>query len=141
MKTTTIILLLQASALAHVGLAAAGLTMPRIVNLPAHVAGLPEFIRRLFWVYYSFIALFVVSFGGLTFLFAAELAGGSPLARGVCIFLAVFWTIRLLVAAFVFDVKPYLKTKALRVGYHATNFVFVMLPVVYLLAACLGGRQ
>ena len=63
---------------------------------------LPEFIRRLFWAYYGFIALCLISFSVISFAFADTLAAGSSLARAVCAFFAVFWTLRLLVATFVF---------------------------------------
>jgi hypothetical protein len=99
------------------------------------VAVLPPFIRRLFWVYYAFIGLCLVGFGLLTLIFAETLAGGSALARAVSLFLAVFWTLRFIAAAFVFDVSPYLATRRLRLGYQATNIVFVYLPVVYAWAA------
>ena len=105
---TNLILLLQIAAVMHVGLIAAGVMMPGAVKLRQHVATLPPFIGRLFWVYYGFIALFLVSFGALSFFLAAELASGTALARAVCGFLTLFWTLRLFVAAFVFDVKPYL---------------------------------
>src|SRR5262249_2216137 len=97
-------------------------------------------LRQLFWVYYTFIGLLLVSFGTLTFLFANEMAAGEPLARAVCILLSVFWTVRLIVAAFVFDVRPYLTGRFYRIGYHATNTVFVYLVAVYVLAACKGGH-
>src|SRR5437879_4000807 len=73
MKTTTLTLLLQIAGLLHLGLLCAGLMMPGVVNLRAHLAALPAFIRRLFWVYYSFIGLCLVSFGCLTFALAAAL--------------------------------------------------------------------
>src|SRR5664279_2384127 len=63
MKTSTITLLLQIAAILHLGLLSAGFMMPLVVNLRAHLALLPIFIRRLFWVYYSFIGLCVVSVG------------------------------------------------------------------------------
>ena len=53
----------------------------------------------------------------------------------MCLFMATFWTLRLIAATFVFDVRPYLTNTFWRVGYHATNVVFIYLPVVYLLAA------
>lgn len=139
MKTTTLTLLLQCAGLAHLGLIAAGVMMPRVVNLRAHIAGLPEFVRRLFWVYYTFIGLCLVSFGALTFAFAEQLAGGGSLARAVCVFLAIFWTVRLYVAMFVFDLRPYLTSEWRRLGYYATNFVFGLLPVIYLAAAWKGA--
>jgi hypothetical protein len=139
MKTNTLILLLQIAGIMHIGLIAAGLLMPRAINLRAHLAALPPFIRRLYWVYYSFIGLCLVSFGALSFGLAGTLAHGGPLARAVCAFLTAFWTIRLIAATFVFDVRPYLTNGLLRLGYHATNVVFVYLPVVYAFAAWKGG--
>lgn len=115
----------------RLGLVAAGALMPRTVGLRRHLAPLPPFIRRLFWVYYVFIGLSLVSFGTLTFVFAPELAAGDPLARGLCWFLTVFWGLRLLVAAFVFDVRPYLTSWVFRAGYHVTNTAFGLLVVLY----------
>jgi hypothetical protein len=85
--------------------------------------------------HYSFIALCLVGFSVITIVFAETLASGTMLARALCIFLAVFWTLRLLVATFVFDMRPYLTSTARRVGYHAVNIVFLYLPIVYGLAA------
>lgn len=137
MNTTTLI---QLAGLTHLGLVAAGLLMPRIVNLRIHIATLPAFVGRLFWVYYTFIALCLVSFGALSMFAAPELASGTVLARAVCGFLTVFWTMRLIVATFVFDVRPYLTNGWLKVGYTLTNIVFAMLPVIYGWAAFNGGR-
>jgi len=130
-------LLLQIAGVLHVGLMCAGLLMPRVVNLRSHLAALPPFIRQLFWVYYSFIALCLASFGLITIVFADTLAAGGNLARALCAFFAVFWTVRLIAATFVFDLRPYLTSSYRRLGYQATNIVFVFLPIVYLLAACL----
>jgi len=132
-------LLLQIAGVLHLGLAAAGALMPRVVRLREHLGLLPPFIRRLFLVYYSFIALSLVGFGALSFFCAEDLAGGGMLARGVCLFLVVFWSVRLFAAAFLFDVRPYLTNGWLRLGYHATNGVFLYLLAVYVLALWKGG--
>lgn len=137
MKLTT---LLQFAALLHVGLVCAGSTMVKTVNLREHLRSLPPFIRQLFWVYFAFIGLMLVSFGTLTFLFASEMAAGQPVARGLCVLLALFWTVRLVAAAFVFDVRPYLTSGFYRLGYHATNLVFVYLVAIYVWAAWKGGN-
>ena len=131
----TLTLLLQVAGVMHLGLMSAGLLMPGVVNMRAHLAALPAFIRQLFWVYYTFIALCLVSFSVITFAFADTLAAGGTLARALCVFFAIFWTLRLLVATFVFDMRPYLTSRARRTGYHALNLAFVYLPVVYALAA------
>lgn len=132
-------LLLQLAGLLHLGLLCAGALMPRTVKLREHLAILPPFIRRLFFVYFAFIGLLLASFGLITFFFADALAAGTPLARVLCLFLFVFWTARLGVAAFVFDVGPYLTNTFYRAGYHATNVAFVYLVAVYGLAAWKGG--
>jgi hypothetical protein len=140
MNLKTLIALLEIAGVMHLGLLCAGLMMPKVVGLREHLAVLPPFIRRLYWAYYTFIALCLVGFGSLTLTLASALAGGSLLARAVCVFLAVFWTVRLFIASFVFDLTPYLTNRFRRLGYYATNLVFVYLPVVYLLAAWKGGK-
>jgi hypothetical protein len=127
--------LLQIAGVLHLGLMSAGLMMPKIVRMRWHLATLPPFIRQLFWVYYSFIGLCLVGFSVITIVFADTLAAGGTLARALCAFFAVFWTLRLVVATWVFDMEPYLTSSARRVGYHVLNLAFVYLPVVYALAA------
>jgi hypothetical protein len=128
-------LLLQIAGVLHLGLMCAGLLMPRVVKMHWHLTTLPPFIRQLFWVYYSFIALCLVSFSVITVAFADTLAAGGDLARALCAFFAVFWTLRLIAATWVFDMRPYLTSSYRRLGYHAINVVFAYLPVVYVLAA------
>jgi FtsH-binding integral membrane protein len=106
----------------------------------SHLAPLPPFIRRLFWVYYSFIGLCLVSFGTITVVLAPTLAAGGNLARALCIFFAAFWTLRLIAATFIFDMRPYLTTSYRRIGYHIINVVFIYLPIVYAWTAWKGGR-
>jgi len=130
-----LILLLQIAGVLHVGLVCAGVLMPRAVGMRGHLATLPPFIRQLFWVYYSFIALCLVSFSIITIVFADTLAAGGSLARALCAFFAVFWTLRLIAGTFVFDMRPYLTSGYHRLGYHAINIVFAYLPIVYALAA------
>lgn len=134
-------LLLQIAGVLHLGLMCAGLLMPRVVEMRLHLAKLPPFIRQLFWVYYSFIGLCLVSFCAITIAFADTLAAGSNLARALCAFFAIFWTVRLFAATFVFDMKPYLTNGFRRLGYHAINIVFAYLPIVYAWAALRGGAK
>jgi len=131
----TLTLLLQIAGALHLALMAAGLLMPRIVRMRWHLVALPPFIRQLFWVYYTFIALCLVGFSVITIAFADTLAAGGNLARALCVFFAVFWTLRLVVATWVFDMRPYLTNRTRRLGYHALNLIFAFLPVVYVLAA------
>jgi hypothetical protein len=141
MKTSTLTVLLQIAALLHIGLLCAGVSMPKAVNLRGHIASLPPFLRQLFLVYFSFIALMLIGFGALTFLFAHSMAAGEPMARALCALMTVFWGIRLIAAGFIFDVRPYLTNWFYRLGYQATNLVFVYLVAVYALAVWKGGTS
>jgi len=132
-------LALQIAGLMHLGLMCAGFMMPRVVNMREHLKALPPFLRQLFWVYYGFIGLCLASFCIITLGFAGTLAGGTPLARALCGFFAVFWLVRLFAGTFVFDLKPYLTTGWRRVGYQVINVVFAYLPAVYGWAALRGG--
>jgi len=138
MKTLT--LALEIAGLLHLGLICAGAMMPGVVGLRSHLATLPPFVRQLFWVYYLFIGLCLVSFGSITVALAPELASGGSLARAICLFFAAFWTLRLIAGTFIFDLRPYLTNPWRRLGYHAINLVFAYLPVVYVWAALKGGR-
>ena len=135
MNTIYVTVLLRLAGVLHIGLFCAGVMMPRAVQIRRHLASLPKFVRRLFWVYYTFIGLCLISFGLITFAFAQTLAVGGGLAQALCAFLSLFWMLRLLVAVFVLDVRPYLTTAWWRLGYHATNIVFALLPVLYGCAA------
>lgn len=139
MKIPMVVLLLQIAAILHLGLFWAGATMPRTVGLASHLAPLPEFIRRLFYVYFGFIALVLGAFGVMTFLYAGPMAAGDPVARGLALFMAVFWAVRLAAAVFVFDVRPYLQNIWLRLGYAGLNGVFLYLLGIYLYVGIRGG--
>src|SRR5882762_6851361 len=127
----TLTTLLQIAGLLQFGLLLAGGSMPKAVNLREHLAALPPFIRQLFWVYFTFIGLTLASLGALTLACAPAMAAGEPVARRLCLFIAVFWLARLGVALFVFDVRPYLRNWFYRLGYQATNLIFIYLAGLY----------
>ena len=124
-------LLLKLASLTYLGLIAAGLLMPRVTGLWAESKKMSPFAQGLFRTYYAFIGLCLVGFGLGSWLFAAELADGSTLARAVCGFLSLFWFLRLYAAIRLLDVRPYLTGSWRRVGYQATNVVFGALPFLY----------
>ena len=127
-------LLLAGGALHFVILIASALT-PRVLDWRANLAALHPFLRRLFWVYGSFIVFVIVSFGTLTLFHANELASGAAFPRAVCAIIAIFWLARLAVQFFVFDAKPFLTTTFLRIGYHGLTLLFAALVFIYSCAA------
>jgi hypothetical protein len=133
-------LIMKLTAFTYLGLLAAGLVMPSVVGLRQHIATLPKFIRQLFWVYYAFIGLSLVCFGLGTFFLAEQLAAGTPLARAVCGFHALFRSVRLIAGTFVFDLRPYVTNRWRRVGLAAASLVFACLPIVYGWVALKGAK-
>jgi hypothetical protein len=126
---------LLAGGLLHFVILIASALTPRVLDWRANLAALHPFLRRLFWVYGSFIVLVIVSFGVLTLFHADELASGAPLARSICAVIAIFWLARLAVQFFVFDAKPFLTTTFLRMGYHGLTLLFAALVLIYSCAA------
>ncbi|CAM2885965.1 hypothetical protein [Rariglobus hedericola] len=124
-------LLIRCGALTHLGLAAAGLLMPRVTGLWAEARTFTPFARGLFRTYYMFIGFCLVSFGIGTWFLAEHLADGSVLARAVCAFLAGFWILRVVAAVWLIDVSPFLTNVWYRIGYHTLNVVFSGLPLIY----------
>jgi len=130
---------IRLAGLAHLVVLGAAFAVPRIVNFKDNLAKVTPFMRHLVWVYSAFIALVVAGFGIGSFLHAEALAGGTPLARSICLFIAVFWTLRLVVQFFVYDPAPFRKNRWIIAGYHALTAAFLFFVAAYGAAALCGG--
>lgn len=128
-------LLILLGGILHFGILIASASVPKVLDWKASLDKLDCLSRQLVWAHGVFIVLVIIGFGVLSILFASDLATGSPLARGVCFFIALFWVARLAVQFFVFDAKPYLKTPFLKAGYHGLTVVFIYHAVIYSVAA------
>jgi len=131
--------LVFAGGLVHFSILAASFSVPRIFDWRKELAPLNPFLKHLFWVYGAFIVLVIVGFGAISVTQAEALAAGSPLARTVSLFIAVFWLARLVVQLFLFDIRPYVTHPLLRLGYHGLTALFTLLTLAYGFVA-LGPR-
>lgn len=124
-------LLLQfAAALQSLILIASALT-PRVLDWRTNLAALHPFLRKLFWVYGTFIVMIIIAFATLTFLHADAMAAREPVARSLCVFITIFWGARLFVQFAIFDPRPFLKNWFYKLGYHALTVIFAFLVFVY----------
>lgn len=128
-------LLIMIGGILHLGILLASALVPKVLDWRASLQKLDGLLRQLVWVHGAFIVLVILGFGLLSVLYSHELAGGTPLARGVCFLIAFFWAARLMVQFLVFDAKPYLKSWFLKLGYHGLTVVFFFLVVVFSMAA------
>ena len=130
-------LLIFAGGILHFGILIASAMVPKVLDWKASLEKLDGLFRQLVWVHGAFIVLVIIGFGLLSVVLADDLASGTTLARGMCLFIALFWAARLVVQLFVFDAKPYLKTVVLKVGYRGLTAVFIYITAIYGLAAFL----
>lgn len=137
MKYMELKTLVWVGGLVQLGIVLAALWVPRVLHWRELLAPLHPFMRRLLWVYASFIMFVNLGFAGLSLRHAEALASGAPLARMVCGFIAVYWFARVMVQFFVFDIRPLVRSPFIRSGYQALTAGFIFLAAVYGAAALL----
>ena len=115
----------------HFGTLLASFCVPQVLDWRAELSKLDRLTRQLIWVHGAFIVLVILGFGVISLTLAAQLAAGTILARGVCLFIALFWAARLAVQFFVFDARPFLTRQLWKVGYHGLTAVFVYQVLAY----------
>jgi hypothetical protein len=119
----------------QLGVLVASALVPFRLNWQRDLAALSALHRQLYWTYGGYVVLGIVTLGTISVSCADELADGSRLARAVCVYGAVFWSVRLALQA-VFDVKPHLTTWWLKAGYHLLTLLFAAFTAAYAYAAC-----
>jgi hypothetical protein len=119
----------------HFGILIASALVPQVLDWRSSLAKLDPLLRQLIWVHGVFIVLVIIGFGVLSLTDATALASGTPFARSVSAFIAIFWGARLAVQFFVFDAKPHLRSVWLKVGYHGLTLVFAYIAAVFAVAA------
>ena len=127
-------LLIMLSGFGQLGILIASAMVPFQLDWKHTLAGLPRLHRQMYWVYGGYVALGIVACGLISIFNARELAGGSGLARGVCVYIALFWGVRLGLQG-VFDAKPFLTAWWLRLGYHTLTCLFIGFTLIFGFAA------
>jgi len=122
--------LLLAAGVGQLCVLIASALVPFRLNWREELRSLSRLHRQMYWVYGGYVVLSIVSFALLSILNARELASGSGLARGFCLYVAVFWGIRLGLQG-VFDVKEHLSAWWLRAGYWGLTVLFACFMCIY----------
>ncbi len=126
--------LIVAAGVAQLGVLIASALVPFRLNWRRDLQVLPRLHRQMYWVYGGYVVLSIVAFALISLFNARALAGGTPLARWVCGYIAAFWGIRLGLQA-IFDVKEHLTLWWLKLGYALLTLLFAGLTAVYLMGA------
>lgn len=128
----TLTLAIWSAAAIQLIIAGANLVVAHRLDYRGSVARLTPIVRQVFVVHAVYIVLVILWFALLCLLFAAQLAGGSPLARFITAGLAVFWGLRAAIHLTIYD-------KEVRRRYRAEDVAFLLacgsLTAIFLAAA------
>ena len=122
--------LLRLAGLAHL------ISLSAILYAPVHLGWhealgrVSKLLRQMGQVYHYYTTGTIVAMGLVSLLCAPDLASGTPLARAVCGYIALFWIVRLGVQAY-YDFRPHVGAPWLRLGYHALSVLFVAFGTLY----------
>ena len=126
--------LIFAAGIGQLSVLIASALVPLRLNWREELQPLRPLHRQMYWTYGGYVVLAIIAFGLISLFNARELASGSGLARGVCLYIAVFWGVRLGLQA-VFNVKEHLTAWWLRAGYHTLSVLFAAFTLIYAWAA------
>ncbi len=94
---------IQIAGALHLLVAGANFVLPGILHYRENLAKVSPIIRQIFLVHAFYIVLVLVGFGLLCLGFPHELSGGSSLGRCLSGFLAVFWSLRVILQFGFYD--------------------------------------
>lgn len=123
------------SGILHLGTLIGSAQVPKELKFNEELPKVAPLMRHWILVAGAYVVLNLIAFGVISLTLSKELASGSPLARALCGYVAIFWGCRLVVQFFVFDAKPYLRNWFLTLGYHGLTLVFTWHTLVYGYAA------
>jgi hypothetical protein len=87
----------------HLGIIAANVPLPARLRVQERLAGVPRFVRQIFYVHWVYIVIVLGLFAALCFGFAPELAGATAMGRFLSGFMAGFWLLRIVLQIFYYD--------------------------------------
>lgn len=119
------------SGLLHLATLLGSAQVPRELRFREELPRLNPLLRHWVLVAGGYIVFNITAFGVLSLMLSESLSSGTPLARAVCAYIAVFWLARLIIQLFLFDAGPYLRNRFLTTGYHGLTIVFTWHVAVY----------
>jgi hypothetical protein len=92
---------------------------------------LTPFNRKLVWVYAVYTLFTIVAFGVLTLLLHDEFLHGDRAAAALAVFIAIYWTARVLIDLFLFDHRDWPRGRLFVVGHVLLVALFTALAGTY----------
>jgi len=104
--------------------------VPFRLNWKEELKSLSRLHRQMYWTYGGYVVLSIIAFGSISVTNASELARHTHLARAFCLYVCIFWTIRLALQA-VFDVREHLTAWWLKAGEGILTVLFATLAIIF----------
>lgn len=123
-------LALWAAGAGHFLILIASFQVPRQLRWKTDLAQLMPFNRKLLWVQGSFTVLTIMAFGTLLLVLHEELLRGDRAALALAVFIASYWTARILVDAFYFSHRDWPQGRRFVVGHVLLTSLFIVLAGV-----------
>lgn len=115
--------------------------IPGILGWKEKLAGLTPLMRELFWTYAVYVFASHCLFAILTLGFRDWLLSGTPAAAVMSGFMCMWWTVRVYLQFFGFDLSEVKDTRLNRIAKHLLTLLFLYLMIFFaiLLWWNLGG--
>ena len=118
--------------------------IPKVLGWREKLAGLTPLMRELWWTYSAYVWGSHVLFAVLALGFGEWLMGGTGAAMAMCIFMLLWWTVRLWLQFFGFDFGEIKDIPPTRIAKGLLTLLFVGLFILYASLVCwnagwLGG--
>jgi hypothetical protein len=124
-------LALWLAGIGHFCILFASFQVPARLGWKEDLAQLTNFNRKLMWVYGGTTLLTIVAFGSLTLFLHHEFLAGDRSALALAAFIAIFWTLRILVDFVYFEHSDWPTGVQFVVGHFLLTTLFVALASTY----------
>ncbi len=105
--------------------------IPRVLNWKEKLGDLSPLMRELFWTYAAYILASHCFFAILSFGFRDWLLGGTPAAAAISGFICFWWTVRVYLQFFGFDLAEVEDTLFNRLAKHLLTLLFLYLMIIF----------
>ena len=120
-------LVLWLAGIGHFCVLIASFQVPSRLHWREDLKQLTPFNRKLMWVYGGFTVFTIVAFGTLTLALHAELLRGERAALALALFIGVYWTLRIAVEFFYYDLADWPRGRGMVAGRILLTLLFFCL--------------
>lgn len=134
-------LALWLAAAGHFCVLIASFQVPYQLKWKTDLASLTPFNRKLMWVHGGFAVYTIIAFGVMTLLLHNEMLRGDRAAIALAFFVAIYWSLRIVVDFTYYSQSDWPKGKHFVVGHILLTSLFIFLSATYFAVALQIGLK